>query len=258
MNKPWVLITGASSGIGHSFSKIFAERGYNIILVARRKILLERLSEEIYRDYGAETLVIEVDLSKPNGVKEVVDTIKARNIFVEILVNNAGVGYCGEFHKIDIKNHNDTINLNILALTGLTRYLVEDMILNKRGKILNVASTGAYQPGPLISVYYATKAYVLSLSNALHNELKYHNITVTVLCPGTTATEFGKNAGKSDLSCAMSSEAVAKAGYVGLMKGKRMVVPGVMNKIAIFISNLVPASILAASVRKIQDNAMKK
>jgi short-subunit dehydrogenase len=258
LNNKTVLITGASSGIGYELAKVFAEKGYNIVLVARRENILNEMAEKILKCYGVKTKVIQKDLTKINAAKEVFNEVKKSNINIDILVNNAGIGSCGFFHEIELKKHIDTININITALTELTRLFVKDMIERKQGKILNVASTGAYQPGPIIAVYYATKAYVLSFSEAICNELKHYNITVTALCPGTTSTEFSKNAGKCDLKNAMNPRKVAEIAYDGLMKGKKVVVPGILNKFLVFLSKITPRSILANIVKKIQSNAIFK
>ncbi len=255
--KETVLITGASSGIGYELAQIFAKNHYNLILIARRDKRLNEMSKKFYKNFKTNTIVLVEDLTKTNTVEEIVNKIKNMGINIDILINNAGIGYCGLFHEIDLKNHNKTIELNIVALTKLTKLISIDMVNRRKGRILNVASTGAYQPGPLISVYYATKAYVLSFSEALYNELKPYNITVSTLCPGTTMTEFSNNAGKGDLKSAMSPERVAKITYNQLMRGKRIIIPGVLNKILIFFSKITPRRILAAIVRKIQYKAMK-
>lgn len=252
-----VLITGASSGIGYEMAGIFAKNGYNLILVARRENILNKMKEKFLESYGVHTVVIQKDLAQPEASRQVYEEVKKMNINVDILINNAGIGSCGLFHEIDLKKHIDTIQVNITSLTELTRLIAEDMVKRKNGKILNVASTGAYQPGPLISVYYAAKAYVLSFSEAICNELKPYNITVTALCPGATKTEFGKNAGKGNLKNAMDPKKVAEAAYFGLMKGKRVVIPGTLNKFSVFFSKIMPRRILANIVRGIQSKAMK-
>nr|WP_027625991.1 SDR family oxidoreductase [Clostridium lundense] len=253
-----VLITGASSGIGYELAKVFAKNGYNLILVARRVDILEELKESLSKEYDIMVKVIGIDLIKPNSVEYVFEQIKNCKLSIDILVNNAGIGSCGLFSETNLKKIEDTIQLNITALTKCTKFAVDEMLKRKSGKILNVASTGAYQPGPLISVYYATKAYVLSFSEAIYNELKPYNVTVTALCPGTTSTEFSKNAGKGDLKNAMSARKVAEMAYKGLMKDKRIVIPGALNKFLVCMSKLIPRSLLAIIVRKIQYKAIKE
>ncbi|RXI51524.1 short-chain dehydrogenase [Clostridium tetani] len=252
-----VLITGASSGIGYELAHVFAENNYNLILIARRLDKLKKMKKYFSDNYKIFVGIIEKDLSKPRAAEDVFYKIKDLGFDIDVLVNNAGSGYCGFFHEIDLEKHKDVIQLNIVALTELTRLVTVDMVRRKSGGILNIASTGAYQPGPLIAVYYATKAYVLSFSEALYNELKPYNIKVTTLCPGTTSTEFAKNSGKGELKNAMSARTVAEIGYRALMKGKRVEVPGLLNKVLVFISKITPRKLLASIVRCIQRKAMK-
>ncbi|MDU7886479.1 MAG: SDR family NAD(P)-dependent oxidoreductase, partial [Clostridium perfringens] len=174
------------------------------------------------------------------------------------LINNAGIGFNGEFNEIDWQKQLDIINVNIISLTKLTKLILKDMIDQKDGKILNVASTGAYQPGPLISVYYASKAYVLSFSEALREEVKDKGINVVTLCPGATKTNFSKRAGKGDLDVAMSAEEVAECGYKALMNNKAICIPGIMNKVLVFLSKVSPTTLNAKIVKKIQNKAISK
>lgn len=253
-----VLVTGATSGIGYEISKIFAKNGYDLILVARRIDKLEKLSKEISQKFGVSSMIIQKDLSYVDSAKEVFRDVENQNISVDVLINNAGSGNSGLFHEIEYEKHIDTINLNIMSLTLLTRLFANKMIHKGEGKILNVASTGAYQPGPYTAVYYATKAYVLSFSEAITNELKDYGINVTTLCPGATKTEFSKRAGKVDINGAMTAEAVARSAYYGLLKNKRIVIPGFQNKVAIVISKILPGNILSYFVRKIQKKVWEK
>lgn len=253
-----VLITGASSGIGYELAKIFAAEGYNLILVARRKERLKLLQEDLQMKYRCKVIVINMDLSAEYSAEKLYDHIIELNIEIDILINNAGIGYCGLFNSIKIDKHKETINLNIVFLTNLTYLISCQMIKKKKGIILNVASTGAYEPGPLINVYYATKAYVLSFSEALYNELKPYNILVSTFCPGTTSTEFNTKSGKGELSNAMSAEKVARIGYNGLMHGKRVIIPGTMNKFLVLMCKILPRKVLASTVKKIQRHAIEK
>lgn len=252
-----VLITGASSGIGYELANVFAENNYNLILVARRIDKLNEMKKYFNDNYKISVEIIEKDLSKSRAAEDVFYKIKDLGLNIDILVNNAGAGDCGLFYEIELEKHRNTMQLNIIALTELTRLVTVDMIKRKSGGILNIASTGAYQPGPLIAVYYATKAYVLSFSEALYNELKPYNIKVTALCPGTTNTEFAKSSGKGELKNAMSARTVAEIGYRALIKGKRVEVPGILNKVLVFVSKITPRRILASIVRYIQRRAMK-
>ncbi|EDS77642.1 oxidoreductase, short-chain dehydrogenase/reductase family [Clostridium botulinum C str. Eklund] len=253
-----VLITGASSGIGYELSKIFAKNGYNLIIIARNYKRLEEISNEIVEKFNVKVKIIEKNLSVTSSALEIFNELKKENIEVNILINNAGAGNCGVFSDIDYKNDIDIINLNITTLTILTKLFSSDMIERRYGKILNIASTGAYQPGPYTAVYYATKAYVLSLSEALTIELKDYGIKVSTLCPGSTKTEFSKRAGKYDINIAMSAEKVAKIAYKGLLKNKRIIIPGFRNKVTILLSKISPGNISGHFVKKIQKTLLIK
>ena len=243
------LITGASSGFGYEFAKIFAKDGYDLILVARNLKRLEEIREEFREE---EVTVIQKDLSIPGSAGELYKEIKNKGLTIDVLVNNAGFGLLGEFSKLDVSKQAEMIHLNVTALTELTHYALQEMRERNNGKILNVASTAAFQPGPLMAVYYATKAYVLSFSEALVEELKGTNITVTTLCPGATKTNFFKSASaeKARLS-GMAKEVgeVALQGYKALMKGRRIVVPGAFNKAGSYAAKFLPRS-MAAKVAK--------
>lgn len=240
-----VLITGASSGLGYEFVKLFAKDNYDLIIVARS---LDRL-EDIKKEFPNNKITaIKRDLAKSNAARELYNEIKARNLNVDILVNNAGFGLLGEFDKLDVDKQIEMIQLNVAALTELTHYVLQEMRESRNGKILNVASTAAFQPGPLMAVYYATKAYVVSFSEALAEELRGTGITVTTLCPGATKTNFGKVAGAEDtnlFSWAMEAGVAAGIGYRALMKGKRVVISGTFNKIGAYSAKFLPRNITA-------------
>jgi uncharacterized protein len=249
MNKT-VLITGATSGLGYEFVRLFAADGYDLVLVARNKAKME----EIKNQYSNKKVtVIEKDLSKPNAAKEVYEEVKAAGINIVTLVNNAGFGLMGQFDDLDISKQSEMIQLNITALTELTHYFLHDMKKSQQAaRIMNVASTAAFQPGPLMAVYYATKAYVLSFSEALAEELAGTNVTVTTLCPGATKTNFASvaNVEKTKMfSGAMSSATVAEQGYKALMMGKRVIITGNTNKIGAYAAKFLPRS-LAAKLAK--------
>lgn len=228
-----VLITGASSGIGYELSKVFAAHRYNLILVARKEEKLTRLAEVLTIEHQVKVDIIAQDLSIIGAAKTVFNTIAERNLQVDILVNNAGTGKVGLFHEMEVENDLEMLQLNIISLTEMTKLFSREMVKRKKGKILNVASTGSFAPGPFTAVYYATKAYVLSFSEALYQELKPYQISVTALCPGATRTNFSKNAGKKDVPGAMEPSEVAKFAYYGLMTNKRVMVPGVRNKLLV-------------------------
>lgn len=255
-NKKNVLITGASSGIGYELSRVFAREGYNLILVARREEILNKMAMEFKRKYNTLTKVIAKDLTQHDAVNFVFDEVVKSGMNIDILINNAGMGSCGLFHGIDNKKYESIIQLNVTFLTCFTKVVAWHMIKRNGGKILNVASTGSYQPGPFTAVYYASKAYVLSFSQAIENELKPYNIVVSTLCPGATKTEFCKVAGKGDLKSAMKASKVAEIAYKGLLKNQSIIIPGTLNKFSIFMSNIMPGKVLAKIVGKIQKKAI--
>ncbi|WHY00275.1 SDR family oxidoreductase [Neobacillus sp. DY30] len=249
MNKT-VLITGATSGLGYEFVKMFAADGYDLVLVARNKTKME----EIKSQYPNLTVtVISKDLSEPHAAKEVYEDVQAAGITINTLVNNAGFGLMGKFEELDIHKQSEMIQLNISALTELTYYFLPELKKNNNGaRILNVASTAAFQPGPMMAVYYATKAYVLSFSEALVEELADTNVTVTTLCPGATKTSFASVANVTNtkmFSRAMSSGEVAQQGYLGMLSGKRVVITGSANKLGAYAAKFLPRS-LAAKIAK--------
>ncbi|MDK0751374.1 SDR family oxidoreductase [Clostridium perfringens] len=255
--KKTVLITGATSGIGYEFSKIFMENHYNVILVGRNLEKLIELEDFSKKKY-VRAYIYKVDFSLSEDIDILYEKIKTEVGRVDILINNAGIGLNGEFNEIDWQKQLDIINVNIISLTKLTKLILKDMLDQKEGRILNVASTGAYQPGPLISVYYASKAYVLSFSQALREEVKDKGINVVTLCPGATKTNFSKRAGKGDLDVAMSAKEVAEYGYKALMNNKAICIPGIMNKVLVFLSKVSPTTLNAKIVKKIQNKAISK
>ena len=254
------LITGASGGIGYELARIFAEHGYDLVLIARNEPALQVYAAELSKHYPISAKVMGKDLSLPSAPFEIADQLKRENIPVDILVNNAGAGLYGFFSETDLSLELKMLQLNIVALTALTKLMLAEMIKRRRGKILNVASTAAFQPGPLMSVYYASKAYVLSFSEALSCELKGSGISVTALCPGLTLTGFQKNAGLSEVKLLkkwvmMDAGSVARAGFVGLMNGKSMVVTGFLNRILVFSVRLLPRNFITAVARFLQEKS---
>lgn len=232
-NRDTVLITGASSGIGYELAEVFAFHRYNLILVSRNIEKLEKISNKLTSEYGIRVDIIRQDLFEPDAAKKIFDRVKNMNLMVDILINNAGIGCVGLFHEMEFAKDIEMIQLNISALTEMTKLFSREMVKRKKGKILNLASTGSFSPGPFTATYYAAKAYVLSLSEALNKELKPYNITVTALCPGATRTNFAKTAGKEDLPNAMHPSKVAKIAYDGLKNNKKVIVPGIVNKILV-------------------------
>ena len=246
------LITGASSGIGTELSKLLAKKGYNLILVARSKNKLEDLKAKIEKNNNVKANVILKDLSEQNAVKELYDEVKSKNIAVDVLVNNAGFGDFCEYVGSDIEKQDAMMNVNIKALADAVYYFGADMKKRREGKILNVASIAAFIPGPYMAVYYASKAFVLSFSEAVAKELKEYNVTVTALCPGPTNTGFENAAdmkGKSTMFAKLkpvSAKLVAKKGYKGMMKGRRVKFCSLGNAIATFSARFTPNRLNAA------------
>lgn len=252
------LITGASGGIGYEFAKLFAADKYNLVLVARNKEKLEKVAAEIKENYQVEVETIAKDLSMPGSAPELVAELTEHKLDIEVLINNAGVGLNGFFIETSAKKELDMMQLNIVSLTHLTKLLLPAMIEKKRGRILNVASMAAFFPGPCMAVYYATKAYVLSFSQALSNELEGTGVTCTALCPGGTKTNFfiEGEMGNSELIKKVNlatASSVAKEGYQGLMRSKTVVVPGFRNKFNAFVTRFIPRKTLARITRKIQE-----
>jgi short-subunit dehydrogenase len=240
------LVTGASAGLGVEFARQLSKRGHRLVLAARRKDRLEELAKEL-----GNARAVAIDLSKSNSVGKLIADIEENGETIDLLVNNAGFGLIGRFAELDAKRERQMIDLNVGALTELCRAAAPTMIRRKSGGILNVASTAAFQPGPKMAVYFATKAFVLSLSEALHEELKPHGIKVSCLCPGPTRTEFGDVAGFGGNRLfdhvAMSAEQVVATGLKGLDANRAVVVAGWLNKVGAASTRLAPRPV----VRKI-------
>lgn len=249
-----VLITGASSGIGLKLAEIFAKNHFNLIIVARNLKSLDEISKRLENDYHIVCKTIAKDLSEQNSAQELFNDITNKNIKVDILINNAGFGNYGFFPDTDFQTDTELINVNISALTQLTKLFVKEMLKNNYGKILNVSSVAAFLPGPFMNTYFASKAYVLNFSVALSNELKDKGIKVSCLCPGPTPTNFGKRAHyKFSLkhNNYTSVEYVAEYAYKGLMEGKCIIIPGIKNKIIAFLSGFFSKKLLALIVRRV-------
>ena len=260
--KRTALITGASSGFGVEFARNFAKDGNNLVLTARRLENLDLLAEEIREKYKVEVMVLGRDLSKMDDIENIFDTLQKENIHIDYLVNNAGFGDYGNFYEANLEKLEQMMDVNIKALTKLTYLFVNPMIDKGFGKILNVASTAAFQPGPLMAVYYASKAYVLSFSEAISNELKGTGVTVTTLCPGASESEFLTTAQleKSRLfriKRLPSSKEVADFGYKEMMKGSMTVIPGLANKTGAMSVRFIPRKWVLKMVRKIQERVEK-
>lgn len=257
-NPQTVLITGASAGIGHELAKLFANDHYHLVLVARNGEKLAKFADELQRQFGITVKTVALDLSSAPAPQFLFDQLRREGSAVDILVNNAGYGSFGEFASMPMEEALGQINLNITALTALTRLFLPAMIERHAGKIMNVASTAGFQPGPLMAVYYASKAYVISFSEALANELKNTGVTVTCFCPGATETDFAARAGNDKTRLfkqlgAMDVKTVARDGYRGLLKGKTLVISGLRNWIVAESVRFAPRKLTTAISRWVSE-----
>ena len=254
--KKTALITGASSGIGLDLAHLMASH-FDLIITARNQGELEKIARALETKHGNHVHVVPADLTYPDAPRQIFTEVERRGLTLDILINNAGFGAYGLFAETNGQGNTEMIQVNIAALTSLTRMALPGMLERKSGKILNVASTAGFQPGPLMAVYYATKAYVIMFSEAIANELKGSGITVTCLCPGATRTKFAQRADMENSRLfklgAMRSIDVARAGYEGMMRGKTMVIPGFLNKLLAQSVRFSPRKLVTAisgSVRK--------
>jgi short-subunit dehydrogenase len=245
-----VLITGASVGIGYELAKQFARGKHDLMLVARNEEKLREVAGEMKAAFGVGAEVMTADLSDPAAPRQLVERLGGRA--VDVLVNNAGFGAIGRFDQVELARQLEMIQVNVAALVHLTHLLLPGMVARGRGGVLNVASTASFQPGPWMAVYYASKAFVLSFSEALGVELRKTGVKVTALCPGPTQSEFRQRAKmedspvfKSSMIPVASAEEVAAAGYRGFVRGKRIVVPGVMNRLGILGAKWAPRGAVA-------------
>lgn len=251
----WALITGASQGIGYELAKIAADDGYYLILVGRTKERLVVVTKELETRH-VKIIVCIKDLVDPNAAKEIYQSLKERDITINMLINNAGFGVFGKFLDTDLKENLDMVQVNLVALTELTHLIAKDMVSHKKGAILNVASTAAFLPIPYMSIYAATKAYVLSFTEALASELEGTGVSVTALCPGPTKTGFHKRAKVEHVQTfkkMMDAKTVAKIGYEAMKKGKTVAIPGVQNKTFSLLTKITPRKITTHFARKIQE-----
>jgi uncharacterized protein len=251
------VVTGASSGIGKELAKLIAADGYDLVLVARRQERLDSLARELSVAHGISARVLAADLADPKSPERLVEELEKEKLSIDVLVNNAGLGIYGRLWETDIHRQIEIIQVNLVALTELTGLLLPGMVSRRRGRILNLASTAAFQPGPYMAVYYATKAYVLSFSEAIAEELKGTGVTVTALCPGPTNTEFQEQAGIEDTwlfrgPLVQDAAIVARIGWKAAKKGKRVVIPGFGNKILKETVRFSPRRLVTAVASRIQ------
>jgi len=250
------LVTGAASGLGFEFSLLLAKDSYDLILIDINERKLESVKNKIQKRYNSVVNIFVKDLSKLNIAKEIFEDFKGTP--VDVLINNAGFGLFGNFLNTDWYRESEMLNLHINTTTQLTKLFLKGMVGRDQGKILNISSLAAFQPGPLMAIYYASKAYILSFSEAIANELKGTGVSVTVLCPGQTRTSFQKVVSTTatrkkevfNMACPIQ---VAKYGYSAMLKGKTVAIPGTFNKFVAILSRFIPRNMTTSIVRKIQE-----
>lgn len=254
------LITGASMGIGYELARQFAQHGNDLVLVARSADKLTAIAADFAKRYSIRVEVIAADLSQPDAAQTVYDEVKRRGLSIEYLVNNAGFGEFGMFVETDWRKEQQMIDLNITTLTHFCKLFVRDMVAQRSGKILNVASTAAFQPGPTMAIYYATKAYVLHFSEAINNELEGSGVSVTALCPGATESNFQAAANLTESKLVKgkklpTSAEVAEYGYKAMMRGQTVAIHGVMNYLMANSVRFTPRTLVVKIARWMQDKA---
>src|SRR5256714_7590369 len=259
VQRPTALVTGGSGGIGLELAKVLARNGFDLVLVARNRDTLEAAAGQLEGKFDVRAHVFAADLRRPEAPESIFDFLQNENVPIEVLINNAGFGLGGEFADTDLQRELEMIQVNIAALTHLTKLYLPPMIKRRSGRVLNVASTAAFQPGPLMAVYYATKAYVLSFSEALSEELRNSGVTVTALCPGPTQTDFAATAGVSNsrlftLFGVAQADDVAEYGFQAMMAGKRVAIPGFRNKLVAQANRFSPRALTAKVARFAQEN----
>ena len=254
-----VLITGATKGIGYELAKLFARDSYNLVLVARNTNLLREVKKELNDDHPEiDIAIISIDLSKPGAAPEVFRNTEEKGLAVDVLVNNAGIGDFGKFYREDYSRISSLLHINIIALTELTRLYLEPMVRRGDGKILNVSSVAGFMPGPYMAIYYASKAYVLSFSEAISSELAGTGVTVTTSCPGPTKTGFQQEVGSESSFLARfhllaSAKEVAEDAYKALQKGRKIEIPGIFNLTLVGTSKILTDKIKARIVKRLQE-----
>jgi short-subunit dehydrogenase len=251
MNGKWVIITGASSGIGRALAFEFAAGGFNLFLTARNEPALRAVAAQCAGKHNIETEAVAADLSRMDHVDKVITALASKPREYEVLVNNAGFGIHGDFASSDIDRNIELVNVQVSSMLRLTRAVVPGMVSRRSGRILNVASVYSFSPVPFQSVYGACKAFLLSFSSSLENELRGTGVTVTVFCPGVTQTEFRERAGigQKRQGAGMTAETAARIAYVETLRGKHIVVPGLVNRLYVFLAQHLPPRAVPSIVR---------
>ncbi len=257
------LITGASSGIGEAFTRVFSKNGYDLVIVARSKDRLFEIKKSLEEEFGNKVSVIVQDLSVDGAAEKIYSEVKKSGIVVDVLVNDAGFGTHGFFYETDFKKEMDMIHVHCIAVAGLMKLFLKDMVARNEGKILNVASTAAFQPGPLMSVYFATKAFILHLSEGIANEVSNKNITITALCPGPVDTPFQEKAHTRNIPLVSkwklpSADEVAQFGFDSLMNGKTTAIHGARNFWIAELVRFLPRKTATAISRSLQGTGYEK
>ena len=251
------LVTGASSGIGLEIARTLAAKGYDLFLCARSNEALEVLASELVAHHGIVARAVPADLARQGAAAAIYDEITATGSHVDVLVNNAGFATFGPFARTDLATEHDELEVNVVSLTELTKLFLAGMLERRKGRILNVASTAAFQPGPLMAVYYASKSYVLHFSEAIANEVRGSGVTVTVVCPGPTASGFQRRANMEDSKLfarrSMDSATVARIAIDAMLRGRTLVIPGFGNAALAWIVRLMPRTFITGFVRRMQE-----
>jgi short-subunit dehydrogenase len=255
---PIAVVSGASTGIGKELAFECARDGYDLVLIARSRDALEAVAAAIHAATGRSSQIIVSDLANPAAPREIFDQLSAQEAQIEVLINNAGFGLLGRFWELGEEEQMRMVYLNVGALTHLTRLFLPGFISRRRGRIMNLGSTAAFQPGPLMAVYYATKSYVVSFSVAIHNEARSYGVTVTAVCPGPTFTEFAERAGLTNArlfnrSTVMTAAEVSKLGYAAMKRGKALVITGRLNGLMAFLTRFAPIGLTASMARRFQE-----
>ncbi|MEJ2720967.1 MAG: SDR family oxidoreductase [bacterium] len=256
--RPTALITGASGGIGYELAKLIAVDGHDLVLVSRNENRLKHVAEEFEGEYGTTASVLPMDLAYPHSPDDVFEAVANAGIEIDVLVNNAGFGINGAFHERPLAEQMEMIQLNVTSLVHLTGLFLPGMLERRHGRIMNVSSVAAFQPGPFMAIYYATKAFVLSFSEAIASELRDTGVAVTAVCPGPTTTDFQKRAGNEESKLnrdfmMMDAPTVARIAYDGLKKRKSLVITGARNKLLAVGGRFLPRSLVTNVARSLNE-----